>query len=68
MFLILDDFHRLPSGPARESVGWFVEHAPSTFQLVVSTRSEPALPLAALRAHGELLEIRVSVLDSLEPT
>jgi len=60
--LVLDDFHRLRSGPSRESVAWFVEHAPPSFQLVVSTRSEPALPLAALRAHGELLELRAEEL------
>ena len=60
--LILDDFHRLSSGAARDSVAWFIEHAPSTFQLVLSTRSEPALPLATLRAHGELLELRAEEL------
>jgi LuxR family maltose regulon positive regulatory protein len=60
--LVLDDFHRLRSGPSRDSVAWFVEHAPPSFQLVVSTRSEPALPLAALRAHGELLELRADEL------
>jgi LuxR family maltose regulon positive regulatory protein len=56
--LVLDDFHRLPSGPSRDSLAWLVEHAPPSFRIVVSTRSEPALPLAALRAHGELLELR----------
>jgi LuxR family maltose regulon positive regulatory protein len=56
--LVLDDFHRLSGGPARDSVSWFVERAPSTFRLVVSSRSEPALPLAVLRAHGELVEVR----------
>ena len=56
--LVLDDFHRLTGGPARDSVAWFIDRLPSTFQLVVATRSEPALPLAALRAHGELLEVR----------
>jgi ATP/maltotriose-dependent transcriptional regulator MalT len=57
--LILDDFHRLSDSAARESIAWFVEHAPPAFQLVLSTRAEPAaLPLAALRAHGELLELR----------
>jgi len=56
--LILDDFHRLSGGAARESLAWFVDHAPPTFQLVLSTRTEPDLPLAALRAHGELLELR----------
>ena len=56
--LILDDFHRLSGGVARESLAWFVDHAPPAFQLVLSTRTEPDLPLAALRAHGELLELR----------
>jgi LuxR family transcriptional regulator, maltose regulon positive regulatory protein len=56
--LILDDFHRLSDGAARESLAWFVDHAPRTFQLVLSTRTEPDLPLAALRAHGDLLELR----------
>ena len=42
--LVLDDFHRLSNGPARDSLAWFVDRAPSTFQLVLATRSEPALP------------------------
>ena len=56
--LILDDCHRLSSGAVRQSVTWFVEHAPSGFQLVLASRTEPALPVAALRARGELLELR----------
>ena len=56
--LILDDFHRLSDGAARESLAWFIDHAPPAFQLVLSARTEPDLPLAALRAHGELLELR----------
>jgi LuxR family maltose regulon positive regulatory protein len=56
--LILDDFHRLSSGPARDSIAWLVEHAPSTFHVVLGTRSEPSLPLGAMRAHGELHELR----------
>src|SRR6188472_1725780 len=56
--LVLDDFHRLGSATARESVAWFVEHLPATVQLVISTRADRALPLGALRAHGELVELR----------
>ena len=56
--LILDDFHELTEGRARESINWLVSHAPTSLQLVVSTRKEPELPLAALRAHGDLLELR----------
>jgi LuxR family transcriptional regulator, maltose regulon positive regulatory protein len=55
--LILDDFHRLSRGPARDSIAWFVDHVPPSFQLVISSRSEPPLPLAALRAHGDLVEV-----------
>ncbi len=60
--LILDDFHRLSSGGARDSIAWLVEHAPATFQLVLATRREPALALGVLRAHGELVELRADEL------
>jgi LuxR family maltose regulon positive regulatory protein len=56
--LILDDFHRLSDGPARDSVAWFVRNAPRAVQVVVATRTEPALGLASLRARGELVEVR----------
>ncbi len=60
--LVLDDFHRLANGPARDTVAWFIDHVSSTFRLVISTRSEPGLSLAALRARGELLELRAAEL------
>jgi LuxR family maltose regulon positive regulatory protein len=60
--LVLDDFHRLPSGPTHESVAWFVDHLPSTVQLVLATRTDPALPLGTLRARGQLLELRADEL------
>ena len=56
--LILDDFHRLSGVPARASVVWFIDHAPPGLQLVLASRTEPVLPVAALRAHGDLLELR----------
>ncbi len=60
--LIMDDFHRISDRATRDSVAWLVDHAPPSFQLVLSTRMEPALPLATLRAHGELLELRAGEL------
>ena len=60
--LVLDDFHRVSSPSTRESVAWFVEHLPATVQLVLSSRTDPALPLGALRAHGQLVELRVDEL------
>ena len=61
--LILDDFHVLSTGPARESLAWLIEHAPPTLHIVVASRTEPGLPLARLRAHGELDELRAVDLD-----
>ena len=58
MTLILDDFHRISSESARTSVRWFIEHAPPGLHVVVATRTEPNLPVANLRAHGDLLELR----------
>jgi LuxR family maltose regulon positive regulatory protein len=58
--LVLDDFHRLSSAAARDSVAWFVDHLPASVQLVLASRTDPALPLGALRAHGELLELRAA--------
>ena len=60
--LILDDFHRLSSGVARDSISWLIDHAPSTFRLILLSRTDPAIPLGALRAHGELLELRADEL------
>ena len=65
--LVLDDFHRLTSAAAHESLAWFVDSMPATLQLVLSTRADPALPLAALRARGQLLELRVDDLRFTVP-
>jgi len=56
--LILDDFHELTDGPARDSITWLVGHAPRNVRVVLSTRREPDLPLATMRARGELIELR----------
>lgn len=61
--LVLDDFHVLSPGVARESLAWLIEHAPPTLHIVVASRTEPGLPLARLRAHGELDELRAGDLD-----
>ena len=58
--LALDDYH-LADGPGvRSSMGYFVDHLPSLVRLVISTRADPDLPLARLRARGELNEVRAA--------
>jgi LuxR family maltose regulon positive regulatory protein len=61
--LVLDDFHHLNAKAAKDSVVWFVTHAPRNLQIVISTRIEPDLPLPAMRVHGELLELRAEDLQ-----
>jgi ATP/maltotriose-dependent transcriptional regulator MalT len=55
--LVLDDYHLVSNPEIDEGLSFFLEHLPQTLELVLSSRSEPALPLARLRARGELAEI-----------
>ena len=58
--LVLDDYH-LADGPrVRPGMTFLVDHLPPQLQLVLSTRADPALPLARLRARGELTEVRAA--------
>ena len=56
--LILDDYHVLTDPRIHESVEFFLAYAAPALHLVVAGRSDPPLPLARLRARGELSEIR----------
>jgi LuxR family maltose regulon positive regulatory protein len=60
--LVLDDVHRIAAAGSRDTVRRLVEAAPSGLQLVLSSRVDPPLPLGALRAKRELLEVRESAL------
>ena len=56
--VVLDNYH-LVSGPAvRQAVGALLEYMPRQMHLVITTRSDPPLPLARLRASGDLTEVR----------
>ena len=56
--LILDDYHLADSTEVAEGMTFLLEHRPTNLHVVVSTRADPNLPLARLRARGELVEIR----------
>jgi LuxR family transcriptional regulator, maltose regulon positive regulatory protein len=43
-------------------LGFFLGRLPSTIRLVISSRSDPPLSLARLRARGELLEVHADEL------
>ena len=60
--LVLDDYQFVTEEDSHESVAFFVEHLPENVHLVISSRSDPPLPLGRLRAMGELNEIRTEQL------
>lgn len=60
LILVLDDFHLLRNQTAQDIVNELIEHMPPAFHLVIATRSDPPLPLARLRARGELTELRAA--------
>jgi LuxR family maltose regulon positive regulatory protein len=58
--LVLDDYHVLDSQPVDEALTFLLEHLPPHMHLVITTREDPHLPLARLRARGQLTELRAA--------
>ena len=58
--LILDDYHVVDSKGVDQVLTFLVEHQPSRMHLVVATREDPPIPLARLRARGQLTEMRAA--------
>ena len=56
--LVLDDFHTIDDGAIHEALQTLVAHQPPHMHLVIVTREDPPLPLARLRALGQLTELR----------
>jgi len=50
--LVLDDYHLVDGPDLQPSVAYLLEHLPPRVRLVISTRVDPALPLARLRARS----------------
>ncbi len=58
--LVLDDYHLVDGPEVGAGMAYLLEHLPPRVHLVISTRADPALPLARLRARGELVEVRAA--------
>lgn len=58
MVLVLDDYHLVVNPAVHEQMALFIGRMPANLHLVLATRSDPTLPLARLRASGELAEMR----------
>jgi LuxR family maltose regulon positive regulatory protein len=62
VLLVLDDYHLIDSQPVHGSLLFLLEHLPPGLRMVLASRSDPPLPLARLRAGGQLAELRAAEL------
>jgi LuxR family maltose regulon positive regulatory protein len=58
MILVLDDYHLITAQSVHDSLSFLLDHQPANLHLVISTRSDPRLPIARLRGRGQLSELR----------
>ena len=58
--LVLDDYHVIEARDVQDGMAFLLEHLPPQVHLVIAGRADPALPLARLRARGELVEVRAA--------
>jgi LuxR family maltose regulon positive regulatory protein len=58
--LILDDYHVVDAQPVDDALTFLLEHLPPRMHLIIATREDPQLPLARLRARGQLNELRAA--------
>ena len=60
--LVLDDYHVIDAREVQDGMAFLLDHLPPGLHLVIAGRADPALPLARLRARGELAEVRAAEL------
>jgi LuxR family transcriptional regulator, maltose regulon positive regulatory protein len=58
--LVLDDYHVIDARAVDDALTFLIEHLPPGMHLVIATREDPHLPLARLRARGQLTELRAA--------
>ena len=58
--LVLDDFHLIEDKAVVNALTFLLEHLPPQIHLVITTREDPNLPLARLRARDQLTELRAT--------
>jgi ATP/maltotriose-dependent transcriptional regulator MalT len=56
--LILDDYHVIREQAIHDSLQFLLDHLPPCLHLLLASRGDPKLPLARLRARGQMVEIR----------
>lgn len=58
--LVLDDYHVIEARPIHDGIAFMLDHMPPTMHLFITSRADPPLPFARLRARGQMTEIRAA--------
>src|SRR3712207_3802432 len=58
--LVLDDLHMVTEARCHTALDYMAQRLPSNCQLAWATRTDPAVQLARIRAHGRLWEVRAA--------
>ncbi len=58
--LVLDDYHVIDARPVDLALAFLLDHLPRQMHLAITTREDPQLPLARLRARSQLTELRAA--------
>ncbi len=58
LILVLDDYQEIDAPAVHDAVAFLIGNLPAQVHLVMTTRSDPPLPLSRLRARDQLVELR----------
>jgi LuxR family maltose regulon positive regulatory protein len=62
LVLVLDDYHAIENEDIHEQLAWLLDHLPPALEVALTSRADPPLRLARLRARGELVHVRAGEL------
>jgi ATP/maltotriose-dependent transcriptional regulator MalT len=60
VLLALDDYHVIRSPEVHGALTFLIDHMPPSLHLAIGSREDPPLPLARLRARGQIAELRAA--------
>lgn len=64
--VVLDDYHTVETQEIHDEMSFLLDHQPSHLRVIVSSRTDPPLPVARMRASNQLAELRASDLRLTE--
>ncbi|MDX1417283.1 MAG: LuxR C-terminal-related transcriptional regulator [Candidatus Promineifilaceae bacterium] len=60
LILVLEDYHVITTSAVHQALAFLLDNQPPHLNLLLTTRSDPPLPLSRLRARGQIVEIRAN--------